>query len=79
MNVPRFEDRLEWLGILAGAFVILVGIGSLSGLPWTTTENTLAAIIQVIGIFGIISVGVVLILFAYTGDPGDLLSSSDEA
>jgi L-asparagine transporter-like permease len=78
MNTPTFEDRLEWLGIFAGAFVILVGIGSLSGLPWTTTENTIAAVIQVIGIFGFISVGVILILFAYTGDPGDLLSSGDD-
>jgi predicted membrane-bound spermidine synthase len=79
MNTPNFEDRLEWLGILVGAFVIVVGIGSLSGLPWTTAESTLAAGIQVVGIFGIISVGIVLVLFAYTGDVTDLFSRGDGA
>jgi hypothetical protein len=68
MNTPSFDDRLEILGILTGAFIIIVGIGTLSGLPWTTNSSAIASAIQVVGIFGTIGVGVILILAAYTGD-----------
>lgn len=68
MNTPSFDDRLELLGIFAGVFVIVVGIGTLSGLPWTTNSSAVASVIQVVGIFGTIGVGVVLVLAAYTGD-----------
>lgn len=73
MNRFDFEDTLEPLGILAGGFVILVGLGTLMGMPWTTTEFTVAGIIQTIGTFVAIAVGVVLVLVSYTGDVRDLL------
>lgn len=68
-----FEDRLAVLGVLAGAFVIIAALGVLLGLPWTTTENTAAALVQVVGIFATIAVGVVLIVITYADEPGKYL------
>lgn len=73
MSYFDYEDKLEVLGILVGAFVVVVGLGALSGLPWTTNENTIAGIIQLVGIIATIGVGVVLILAVYTGDALDSL------
>lgn len=75
MNTPSFEDRLEILGILVGAFVVIVGVGTLSGLPWTTTNDLVASLIQIVGIVATIAIGLVLMRIAYTGEPRDLLPS----
>jgi ABC-type xylose transport system permease subunit len=68
MGLFEHEDTLELLGILFGAFVVVVGLGSLAGTPWTTTEKTTAVAVQTAGIFLTIAVGVVLVLVAYTGE-----------
>jgi hypothetical protein len=74
MDIPiDFEDRLAVLGVLAGAFVIVVGLGTLLGLPWTTTESTTAAVIQLVGIVANIAIGAVLIVITYADEPGELL------
>jgi len=68
-----FDDRLAVLGVLAGAFVIVVALGVLLGMPWTTTDNTTAALVQVVGIVATIAVGVLLILLTYADEPGAYL------
>lgn len=69
----EFEDNLAVLGVLAGAFVIVVGLGTLLGQPWTTTESTSAALVQMVGILATIAIGVVLIVLTYADEPGELL------
>ncbi len=43
-------DRLEVLGLVVGALLLLGGLGSLAGMPWVTNPDTLAVIVQLIGI-----------------------------
>lgn len=73
--MSRFShgDKLEVLGVLAGGFVILVALGTLLEPPWATNEATGAAIVQTLGIFLSIAVGLVLIQFTYSGDLRDLV------
>ena len=78
MSLFEYEDTLEVMGILLGAFVVLVGLGSLAGMPWTTTENTTAAAIQTVGILVTIVVGLVILAVTYSGKPRDLLPGSGE-
>jgi ribose/xylose/arabinose/galactoside ABC-type transport system permease subunit len=73
MNVFASEDRLEWLGILVGLFVLVVGFGSLLEPPFATNANTTAALVQTVGILATIVVGVLMILVSYTGDTRALL------
>jgi hypothetical protein len=68
-----FEDNLAILGVLVGAFVVVVGLGTLLGQPWTTTENTSAVVVQMVGILATIGIGVLLIVLTYADDPGELL------
>lgn len=70
MNV---EDRLTAIGVGLGAFVIIAGLGTLLGLPWTTTEDTAAAAVQMVGIVVTIAIGVVLIALTYADEPGGSL------
>lgn len=73
MNIFAYEDKLEVLGILAGGFIILVALGTLLEPPWTTNEATGAAIVQTLGVFVSIAVGLLLIQFTYSGDLRDHL------
>lgn len=73
MSRFTFEDRLEVLGIVTGAFVVVVGIGTFLTPPWTTNEAIGAALVQTIGILLTIVVGIILIQFTYSGDLRDLL------
>lgn len=75
----EYEDTLEILGVLGGLFLIIVALGTLSGLPWTTNEDGLAVAIQMVGILILFGLGVVLVLLTYTGDVRDLRPGSDES
>jgi hypothetical protein len=66
MNRFEFQDRLEVLGVLAGAFVVIMALSTLVGLPWTTTESTTGAIVQVIGILLTLGLGIAVIVFTRT-------------
>ena len=66
MNRFEFQDRLEVLGVLAGAFVVIMALSTLVGLPWTTTESTTGAIVQVIGILLTHGLGIAVIVFTRT-------------
>jgi hypothetical protein len=58
MKVIGATDRLEPFGILVGAFLVLVGIGSVIGLPWATNDSVVASAIQLIGIAAMIALGI---------------------
>jgi multisubunit Na+/H+ antiporter MnhC subunit len=62
------EDRLEILGIAAGVFLVLVGLGTISGTPWTTLSDTGAAVGQVFGALMAIVIGVGLAWLSWSGD-----------
>jgi len=66
MNVGNFEDRLEPLGIATGVLLVLVGIGTVVGAPWTTADSTVAAGIQVLGAVLAAAVGVALAVLSRT-------------
>jgi len=78
MKGYEFEDKLELLGVLAGGFIVITAFGTLIGLPWTTTGNTTAALIQVIGIFATIGIGIALIAITYAGDVRGVLPGSQQ-
>jgi len=68
-----FEDRLSVLGVLVGAFVVVVGLGTLLGQPWTTSESSSAVVVQLLGIVATIAIGLLLIVITYADDPGEIL------
>lgn len=67
MDQLGFADKLEVLGLLVGAFLVLVGLGTLSGLPWETAASTMAGVTQVIGALVAIGIGVGLAWVVRTG------------
>lgn len=73
----EFADSLELLGVLGGGFVLLAALGTLAGLPWTTTEATGAAVVQTLGTLATIALGLGLIAIAYDGNVGDLRPGSN--
>ncbi len=68
MSLFAYEDKLEILGILTGAFVVLVALGTMLEPPWTTNSSTGAAMVQTLGILLTLGVGLFLIQFSYSGD-----------
>jgi len=75
MDLPSFEDKLELLGLLVGAFVIVAGLGSLAGTPWSTARGAGPAVVQVAGIILLIALGVAIVVFTRAEDPAELLAS----
>jgi len=67
MDLLGFTDKLEVLGLLVGAFLVLVGLGTLSGLPWETAASTIAGVTQVVGAIVTIGIGAALAWIARTG------------
>lgn len=62
MNVTdRFSDRLEPVGVLVGVFLVLVGLGTVAGMPWITKGNALAAVLQVVGALAMAGIGAGLV------------------
>lgn len=54
----EFEDRLEVVGLATGAFLVLVGLGTLVGIPFTPTGGVGVALVQALGALGTVAVGV---------------------
>jgi|GEM_PF-1939243 len=79
MSLFAYEDKLEILGILTGAFVVLVALGTMLEPPWTTNSSTGAAMVQTLGILLTLGVGLFLIQFSYSGDLSDLLPGRGES
>lgn len=65
MRVLDVEDRLEPLGILVGAILVLMALGTVVGTPWTTNASVVATLIQFVGVVAMIGVGVALARLSY--------------
>ena len=63
----RFDDKLEPLGIAAGAFLVLAGLGTIAGAPWATNPDVLAVAISVLGSLATVVVGAGLAYLSWTG------------
>lgn len=57
----EFEDRLAVVGTAAGVFLVLAGLATVAGTPWTHKASLLAALVQVIGALATAAVGVGLV------------------
>lgn len=77
MNPFGYEDKLELIGLLAGGFVIIVALGTLLEPPWTTNEQTGAAIVQSIGVVLSVLVGIAMIHFTHSGGLRALLPGGE--
>lgn len=64
----EYEDTLEPLGIAVGAILVLMGLGTVLGMPWQTNPNGLAVAGQLLGVLLMMALGAVLIKLSYTGD-----------
>jgi hypothetical protein len=65
MEVIDATDKLEVLGVLVGAFLVVVALGTLVGTPWTTNNDALASAIQLVGVVAMAAIGVGLAWLSY--------------
>jgi hypothetical protein len=61
MATASFDDRLEPLGVLVGAFLVLFGLGTLVGQPWATKTSMLVFLVQLVGVGLLMAIGVGLV------------------
>lgn len=61
MALVDFQDRLEPLGIAVGALLVVFGLGTVLGLPWTTKGSVAASAVQLVGVAAMIALGVGLV------------------
>ena len=61
-----FADRLDVVGVLVGAFVALVGLGTLVGMPWQYGGGGLVTVLQIFGALAAVAVGVGLAWLTHT-------------
>jgi hypothetical protein len=60
-----FADKLDLYGVLVGAFLALVGLGTLVGMPWQYSGGGLVTVLQILGAVGAVGVGVGLAWLAH--------------
>jgi len=63
----RFDDRLEPVGVGVGVLLVLVGLATVAGMPWTTKATMAAAAVQIVGALGTAAVGVGLVWLSRQG------------
>ena len=63
----RFDDTLEPVGIAVGVLLVLVGLTTVAGMPWTTKATIAAAAVQVVGALGTAAVGAGLVWLSREG------------
>lgn len=56
-----FEDRLAVVGTALGVFLVLAGLATVAGTPWTHKASIGAAVVQVLGALGTAAVGAGLV------------------
>lgn len=61
---PAIADSLEPLGTAVGAFLVLVGLGTVLGMPWATNNSIATSAAQLLGVVLTIAIGAGLIWFA---------------
>jgi hypothetical protein len=67
-----YDDKLAVLGLAAGAFVLIVALGTLVGLPWSTAEGAVVGAIQTIGVLLAVPVAAIIVLITQGYDLNDL-------
>jgi hypothetical protein len=65
MRQIELTDKLELLGVLAGAFLVVTALGSLLGTPWAYTGDSLVVAIQLVGVVATAAIGVGLAWLVY--------------
>lgn len=65
MSVFDVDDPLEPLGIVGGVLLVVFGLGTLVGQPWTT-KPIAAVLVQFVGVMLMVGVGVGLVWIART-------------
>lgn len=68
MSIVSYEDKLELLGVLSGAVLLLMALGALVGTPWSTASGTGVAVVRIVGVLLLGAVGVVIVAVTYSGD-----------
>jgi len=62
----RFDDRLEPVGIAVGVLLVLIGLGTIAGTPWTVKGDMVASVLQIIGVALTIGLGALLVWLSRT-------------
>jgi hypothetical protein len=68
MNVSFVDDRLDALNVVLGAFLVLVGLGTLAGMPWQYGGGALVMVGNVVGSLAAVGIGVGLAWLAYDSE-----------
>jgi hypothetical protein len=68
MNGRTFTDRLEPVGIAAGGLLVLIALGTLVGMPWTTGNSAVASVLQMLGVVVLVVLGAGLAWLSYVRD-----------
>jgi len=63
----QFDGLTEPLGIGIGVLLVLIGLGTISGMPWATNNDMVASALQIIGILLTIVLGVGLAYVSWSG------------
>lgn len=66
-QITDFEDTIEPLGVATGAFLVLVGLGTVAGAPWTTAASGAVAVLKVLGALLTVALGAGLAHLSWTG------------
>lgn len=67
MNVD-VTDEMEVLGLVVGALLVLAGLGTIVGQPWTQVTNMGVAVGELVGALMAIGIGALLVLLAVDRD-----------
>lgn len=54
-------DRLELLGTVTGGLLVLIGLGTIVGMPWQTNGDLATSIVQLLGTLATMGVGTGLV------------------
>lgn len=62
------EDTLEIAGLVIGAFLVLAGLATIAGTPWTYKNSIVLMLGQILGALGTAAVGAGIIWLTRTDD-----------
>lgn len=63
MNVD-VTDRMDVVSLVVGALMVLAGLGTIVGQPWTQVTDVGVAVGNILGALTAIGIGVLLVLLA---------------
>ena len=62
----EFDDNLEVFGLAAGSFLVIAGLATVAGMPWTYKASLAAAGLQVLGALATAGVGAGIVWLTQT-------------